>query len=66
MFDQIVLNGTGYADIAIARYDSTGWAWAQSAGGSNEDMAWDCDGTDSGVIVVGEFQVNGLMGLLRL
>lgn len=62
MFDQIVLNGTGFADIAIARYDATGWAWAQSAGGSDEDMAWDCDGTDSGVIVVGEFQGNASFG----
>ena len=45
MFDQIMLNGTGYADIAIARYDATGWTWAHSAGGSEEDIAWDCDDT---------------------
>jgi hypothetical protein len=62
MVDQIMLTGTGFADIAIARYDATGWNWAQSAGGSGEDMAWDCDGTDSGVIVVGEFQGNASFG----
>jgi len=62
MFDQIMLNGTGYSDIAIARYDATGWAWAHSAGGSEEDIVWDCAGTDSGVIVVGEYLGNASFG----
>lgn len=62
MFDQIMLNGSGYADIAIARYDSTGWLWAQGAGGQSEDMAWDCDGSQSGVVVVGDYQGNASFG----
>lgn len=62
IFDQIMLNGAGFADVAIARYDSTGWLWAQSAGGTSEDMAWDCDGSQSGVVVVGEYQGNASFG----
>ena len=62
MFDQIMLNGTGFADIAIARFDSTGWLWAQSGGGEAEDLAWDCDGSESGVTVVGEYQGNASFG----
>ncbi|MBT4070579.1 MAG: hypothetical protein HOE79_04995 [Euryarchaeota archaeon] len=61
-FDQIMLNGTGYADIAIARYDSTGWLWAQSGGGTSEDLAWGCGGSQSGVVVVGEYQGNASFG----
>ena len=62
MFDQILLNGAGYADVAIARYDSTGWLWAQSGGGTDEDLVWDCDGSESGVVIVGEFQGNASFG----
>ena len=62
LFDQIVLNGTGDSDIAVARYDATGWIWAHSAGGSEEDVVWDCDGTSSGVIIVGEFLGNASFG----
>ena len=62
IFDQIMLSGPGYADVAIARYNSTGWLWAQFGGGTSEDMAWGCDGSQSGVVVVGEFQGNASFG----
>ena len=61
-FNQTLLLGTGSADVAIARYDSAGWLWAQSGGGSSEDMAWDCDGMQSGVVVTGEYQGNASFG----
>lgn len=46
----------GGSDVAIARYDSTGWAWTLGAGGPGDQSISDCAaGHTNGVHIVGDY-----------
>ncbi len=53
----VTLTATGQADIFIAKYDSTGsLSWARQAGGTLTEYGIAVEESDSGFVVVGDFQ----------
>ena len=61
------LTSSGGTHVAVAQYNSGGWLWAKSAGGTSDASATDCDGRhDGGVAIVGDFLQNMTFGDLEI
>ena len=58
-FGDNALNSFGGAHIAVGQYNSGGWLWAESAGGTADASVSDCKGRfGDGVAIVGDFSAN--------